>query len=81
MISKVLPGFDKEKKIEAYKGVLKESINEGYANSTSSLEMMRQMRLELNITDEEHELLLTELEVEDPFLVDIEHHQNHEDKD
>ncbi|MDJ0598884.1 MAG: EF-hand domain-containing protein [Crocosphaera sp.] len=79
VLAKVLPGFDKEKKIEAYKGVLKESINEGYANSASSLEMMRQMRLELNITDQEHELLLTELEVEDPFLVDVEHHQNHEE--
>ena len=79
VLAKVLPGFDKEKKIEAYKGILKESINEGYANSSSSLEMMRQMRLELNITDKEHELLLTELEVEDPFLVDIEKQQNHED--
>jgi Ca2+-binding EF-hand superfamily protein len=78
-LAKVLPGFDKEKKIEAYKGVLKESMAEGYVNSSSSLEMMRQMRLELNITDQEHELLLTELEVEDPFLLDIEHHQNHED--
>jgi len=67
VLAKVLPGFTKQKRYEAYKGVLRESLEEGYTNSSSSLEVLRQLRTEL---DTEHRNLLEELGVEDPQLLD-----------
>jgi hypothetical protein len=51
--------------------VLKESLEEGYVNTVSSLEVLAQMRSELGITDDEHRIILTELGVEDPSLLDV----------
>ncbi|BAQ62543.1 cAMP-binding proteins - catabolite gene activator and regulatory subunit of cAMP-dependent protein kinases [Geminocystis sp. NIES-3708] len=70
VLAKVLPGFTKDKRQEVYKGVLKESLEEGYVNTVSSLEVLEQLRSELNITDDEHRTILTELGVEDPSLLD-----------
>ncbi|WP_373479191.1 cyclic nucleotide-binding domain-containing protein [Geminocystis sp.] len=70
VLAKVLPGFTKDKRQEVYKGVLKESLQEGYVNTVSSLEVLEQLRSELNVTDDEHRTILTELGVEDPSLLD-----------
>ncbi len=70
VLAKVLPGFTKDKRQEVYKGVLKESLEEGYVNTVSSLEVLQQLRSELNITDDEHRTILTELGVQDPSLFD-----------
>jgi hypothetical protein len=70
VLAKVLPGFTKEKRHEAYKGVLRESLEEGYVNTASSLEVLQQMRAELDISAEEHRVVLAELGVEDPELLD-----------
>ena len=70
VLAKILPGFTSEKQLEAYKGVLRESIEEGYVNSANSLDVLQQMRQELGISDREHLQLLTELGVEDPGLFD-----------
>ena len=70
VLAKVLPGFTKQKRYEAYKGVLRESLEEGYTNSSSSLEVLRQLRTELDVSDTEHRNLLEELGVEDPQLLD-----------
>lgn len=70
VLAKVLPGFTKQKRYEAYKGVLREALEEGYTNSSSSLEVLRQLRTELDVSDTEHRNLLEELGVEDPQLLD-----------
>jgi hypothetical protein len=70
VLAKVLPGFTKEKRHEAYKGVLRESLEEGYVNTASSLEVLQQMRTELDISEDEHRVVLEELGVEDPELLD-----------
>ncbi|MBJ7899162.1 MAG: cyclic nucleotide-binding domain-containing protein [Cyanobacteria bacterium RI_101] len=70
VVAKVLPGFTQEKRQEAYKGVLREALAEGYVNSASSLEVLQQMREELDIDEGEHKRLLGELGVEDPALLD-----------
>ncbi|WP_239651837.1 cyclic nucleotide-binding protein [Neosynechococcus sphagnicola] len=70
VLAKVLPGFTKNKRCQAYKGVLKESLEEGYINTSSSLEMLQQIRSELDISNEDHRLILEELGVEDPELLD-----------
>lgn len=69
VLAKVLPGFNREKRHEAYKGVVREALEEGYANSSSSLEVLRQMRQELGISDDEHREVLEELGIEDPELL------------
>ncbi|MGK7932744.1 MAG: 4Fe-4S binding protein [Microcystaceae cyanobacterium] len=78
VLAKVLPGFDKDKRLQAYKGMVKESIAEGYVNIINSSEMFKETRLELNITDKEHELILTEIEVENPDLFTPEKQVDHE---
>jgi hypothetical protein len=70
VLAKVLPGFTREKRHQAYKGVVREALEEGYVNYSSSLEMLQQMRQELGITDDEHRLVLEELGIEDPQLLD-----------
>ena len=70
VLAKIIPGFTREKRIQAYKGVLKESLEEGHFNSSSSLEMLQQMRRELDIGDRDHDRTLTELGIENPSLFD-----------
>lgn len=79
VIAKILPGFTRAKKMEAYKGVLKESLEEGYVNSSSSLEVLKQMRMELDMSDRDHEQILTELGVENPSLFDPNKQRTRED--
>ncbi len=69
VLAKVLPGFTREKRHEAYKGVVREALEEGYVNYSSSLDVLQQMRQELSITDDEHRLVLEELGIEDPELL------------
>ncbi|MGG6297022.1 cyclic nucleotide-binding domain-containing protein [Leptolyngbya sp. AN02str] len=69
VLAKVLPGFTREKRHQAYKGVVREALEEGYVNYSSSLEVLQQMRQELGITDDEHRLVLEELGIEDPQLL------------
>jgi len=80
VLAKVLPGFTREKRHEAYKGVVREALEEGYVNAASSLEVLQQMRRELGISDDEHLQLLDELGVEDPSLLDPELRRSLEDQ-
>lgn len=70
VLAKVLPGFTREKRHQAYKEVVREALEEGYVNYSSSLEILQQMRQELDISDDEHRLVLDELGIEDPQLLD-----------
>ncbi|WP_009631068.1 cyclic nucleotide-binding domain-containing protein [Synechocystis sp. PCC 7509] len=69
VLAKVLPGFTREKRHQAYKGVVRDALEEGYVNYSSSLEVLQQMRQELGITDDEHRIVLEELGIEDPELL------------
>jgi hypothetical protein len=69
VLAKILPGFTGEKRLQAYKGVLREALEEGYVNSSNSLELLIQMRQQLDISEKEHLTVLTELGVEDPDLL------------
>ncbi|HLO46820.1 MAG TPA: cyclic nucleotide-binding domain-containing protein [Kamptonema sp.] len=78
VLAKILPDFTREKRLEAYKGVLKEAIEEGWATSSSSLEVLQQMRIQLEITDSEHATVLAALGVEDPELLNPEKQRSRE---
>jgi Cyclic nucleotide-binding domain/4Fe-4S binding domain len=69
ILAKVLPGFTREKRHTAYKGVVREALEEGYVNYSSSLEILQQLRHELGITADEHREVLEELGIEDPELL------------
>jgi polyferredoxin len=70
VLAKVLPSFTREKRHEVYKGVVREALEEGYVNYSSSLEVLKQMRQELGMSDDEHREVLDELGIEDPTLLD-----------
>lgn len=69
VLAKILPGFTAEKRLQAYKQVLRETLEEGYVNFFNSLEVLQQMRHALDISEKEHLRVLTELGVEDPNLL------------
>jgi Ca2+-binding EF-hand superfamily protein len=79
VLAKVLPGFDQEKRLQAYKGIVKESMGDDYVNVTNAQQMFQDIRRELNISEEEHELILTEIEVENPKLFKVHQQKNRED--
>jgi Cyclic nucleotide-binding domain/FHA domain len=70
VLAKVLPGFNQEQSLQVYKGVLRETLEQGNADSASSLEVLRPIRQELNIKDEDHFAVLTELGSVEPELLD-----------
>lgn len=69
VLAKILPGFTAEKRLQAYKQVLQETLEESYANFFNSLEILQQMRQALDISEKEHLRVLTELGVENPDLL------------
>jgi CRP-like cAMP-binding protein len=69
LLAKILPDFTREKRHQAYKGVVREALEEGYVNTSNSLEVLEQMRRELDISDDEHREVLEELGIEDPDLL------------
>lgn len=80
VLARVLPGFSSGQRHQAYKGVVREALEEGYVNAASSLEVLQRMRRELGITDDEHRQLLEELGVEDPDLLDPDRQRSLEDQ-
>ncbi len=80
ILAKVLPGFTRDKRHQAYKGVVREALEEGYVNYSSSLGVLQQMRQELGITDDEHRLVLEELGIEDPQLLNPDHKRSLENQ-
>ncbi len=80
VLAKVLPGFTRQKRLEAYKGVVREALEEGYVNGSSSLAVLAQLRRELDIGDEMHQQVLDALGVEDPALLDPERRRSLEDQ-
>ncbi|MGB0561991.1 MAG: EF-hand domain-containing protein [Spirulinaceae cyanobacterium] len=73
VLAKVLPGFSHEKRLQTYKGIVRESIEEGDVAVAEVFEGLKVMRQELEIADAEHETILAELGQEHP---DLFNHQN-----
>lgn len=70
VLAKVLPGFNRADRLRVYKGVLQEALEDGKVASSNSLELLKDVRSELSISDEDHYTVLKELGVEDPSLLD-----------
>ena len=61
VLAKTLPGATHQERLRIYAGVLKEAIASDHTQSPSSLAILHQMRLQLNISDDEHYQVLTEV--------------------
>jgi pSer/pThr/pTyr-binding forkhead associated (FHA) protein len=70
VLAKVLPGFSRTDRQRVYKGVLQEALEDGNVHTSNSLEVLKDVRKELSVSDDEHYTLLAELGVEDPSLLD-----------
>ena len=68
VLAKILPDFTQEKRLQTYKGMLREAVGEGYVKPAHSLESFKQMREELKISEEEHDHIVTELGQQYPEL-------------
>jgi len=61
LLTKVLPGFSQQQKLNAYRKILDEAVTNGTTASSSSLKLLEDFRHQMNITEEEHTQLLEEL--------------------
>ena len=80
VLAKVLPGFNREQRQQAYREVLKEALENGNVDSSSSLGVLQQMREQLEISNEEHQIILTELGITEPELLDPQHQLTREQR-
>ncbi len=70
VLAKVLPDFRQEQRLQTYKIILRDTIDEGYVSPTDSLQSFKDIRQELDISDQEHDTILTELGQQYPELFD-----------
>ena len=64
-----MPQVTKQDRIQVYKGVLEESLQSGNMEATNSLKSLQSVRQRLEVTEEEHYAMLTELGIDDPTLL------------
>lgn len=64
ILAKTLPGFSKEQRLLAYRNILEDALRTGKADSAASLELLREVRLEIDVSDDEHRLILDELGID-----------------
>jgi hypothetical protein len=65
LLTKVLPGFSQQQKLNAYRKILDEAVTNGTTANSSSLKLLEDFRHQMNITEEEHTQLLEELGLSD----------------
>jgi hypothetical protein len=61
LLSKALPGFSHQQKLDAYRKILDEAVTEGATTSATALNQLENFRMQMNITEEEHTKLIEEL--------------------
>ncbi|MBW4651435.1 MAG: cyclic nucleotide-binding domain-containing protein [Kastovskya adunca ATA6-11-RM4] len=80
VLAKVLPSFNREYGLQVYKGMLREALEQGEADSADSLEVLQPVRLGLGLKEEEHFTALTELGIESPDLLNPQKRQSRENQ-
>ena len=69
LLAQVVPQITKQDRLQVYKGVLEESLQAGNVDATNSLKSLESMRQRLEVTEEEHYAVLTELGIDNSTLV------------
>jgi hypothetical protein len=80
LLAKTVPGFSQDQKQQVYKNVLRESLATGQTNSSHSLTMLAELRLQVGVSDDLHHSILKELGIEDPNLLDPNARKEQEDQ-
>jgi len=70
LLAQVVPQVTKQDRIRVYRGVLEESLQAGNVDATGSLKSLQSIRQRLEVTEEEHYAVLTELGIDNSTLVD-----------
>lgn len=78
VLAKTLPQFSHEQKLHAYRNILEDALQRGRTNSAASLEVLREVRTELGVDDEEHRRLLGELGAGSDASLDPDHAASYE---
>ena len=69
VLAKVLPNATQQDRLQIYKGVLQDALEERRFESARSLEALKQIRHKLGLSDEQHYTVLTKLGSEHPYLL------------
>ena len=80
LLNLVLPQVTRQDRLQVYKGVLEESLQVGNVEAANSLKSLQQIRNQLEINEEEHYTLLTELGIQDPTLLKSPQEYSHEER-
>jgi 4Fe-4S binding domain len=64
VLAKFLPDFIREKRREIYRSFVREALTNGKLDYFGSLEDLRKIRQELDVTDDQHRLMIEELSTE-----------------
>ncbi|MUG95303.1 hypothetical protein F7734_24235 [Scytonema sp. UIC 10036] len=80
VLAKVLPSFNRAERGRVYKEVLREALEDGNVSSAESSAALKELRKQLNVTDEEHYNTIAELGVENPSLLDPQKRLSRENK-
>lgn len=65
ILAKTLPAFSHEQRLTAYRNILEEAIRTGKTDTSSSIELLRDVRVEIGVTEDEHRQLLQDVGVDD----------------
>lgn len=69
ILAKTLSGLTDERKESLYRNVLKEALAKGEVSPENSLEAMKEIRQQMNISEEDHNLVVRELLRQDQGMV------------
>ena len=72
VLAKTLPNFNLAQKREAYRAILGEALEGGHARSAESLELLKELRAQLGLTEADHHAITESLGIQDPALLDPE---------
>ncbi|MBV8439148.1 MAG: cyclic nucleotide-binding domain-containing protein [Hyphomicrobiales bacterium] len=70
VLAKTLPNFSAAQKREAYRHILVDALDTGQTRSSDSLQLLRDVREQLGLTDADHAAILESVGVQDPALLD-----------
>src|SRR5271165_56885 len=71
VLAKTLPNFSSAQKREAYRGILVDALETGQTRSSNSLQMLRDVREQLGLSDADHTAIAEAVGIQDPTLLDM----------
>ena len=80
LLVQVIPQATRQDRLKVYKGVLEESLEAGNIEAANSLNTLSSVRQQLEISEEEHYAILTEVGIEDPTLLKSDQEFAHEER-